>query len=287
MTGPLDLDVDHLRKWIGRTETVVDTVSPRLAGQLAATLDQEAAAVGEPAPLAIHWCLAPQVAPNTGLGSDGHPTRGGFLPPVSLPRRMWAGSSLQLLNRLYVGDAVERRSRIADVTLKHGRTGPLCFVTVDHEVYSNRGLSILERQDIVYRAMEPPTAMPPEPVVTPLSGAPVAAIAYRDMLSGPVVLFRYSAITFNGHRIHYDRGYAVMEEAYPGLVVHGPLLATQLLEFAAATNGSAPVRFSFRGLQPLFDFMPYRLCAKTVADGLDLWVETGTGVHTMQANARW
>jgi 3-methylfumaryl-CoA hydratase len=282
------LDVDLLKSWIGRTETARDVVSIRLARELSATLDRAGAEPqpGDLAPLAVHWCLAPPAALTASLGPDGHPARGGFLPPVPLPRRMWAGSTLRFTDRLRVGDMVERRSRIGDVAMKEGRSGILCFVAVDHEIFTERGLAIVERHDIVYRPLgergEPPPATP-----VPLGAPPPDATWHRDMQAGPVVLFRYSALTFNGHRIHYDRTYVKEQEGYPGLIVHGPLQATLLLEYAAAIRGGAPHAFKFRGLQPLFDFMPFRLCAREVSDGLDLWIEVAGGLRSMEAEARW
>ncbi|WP_298213718.1 MaoC family dehydratase N-terminal domain-containing protein [Acidocella sp.] len=281
------LDMAALRQWIGRTEAVTDLVTPRLAREAHATLDHEGAppAPGEPAPLAIHWCLAPPAAPSAALGEDGHPRRGGFLPPVPLPRRMWAGSALRFMDRLRVGNEVERRSRIADVTAKEGRSGLLCFVTVEHEIHTPRGLAITERQDIVYRPAPPPG---PPPAARPVPLPPVApgVIAHRERQATPPLLFRYSALTFNGHRIHYDWPYVTGVEGYPGLIVHGPLQATLLLEFAAACRGAPPRAFSFRGLNPLFDFMPFRLCAEDAAEGLALRVETGAA-RTMEATAQW
>jgi 3-methylfumaryl-CoA hydratase len=276
-------DIDHLKTWIGRAETARDRVSPRLARELAATLDHDGPEpkAGEPAPLAVHWCLAPPAARQSALGPDGHPERGGFLPPVPLPRRMWAGSALVFHDRLRVGDAVERRSRIAEVALKEGRTGPLCFVAVDHELWTDRGLAVAERHDIVYRG-------PAEPRTAPAAPAAAQAARWsRAMTADPVLLFRYSALTFNGHRIHYDRTYATEVEGYPGLIVHGPLQATLLLEFAASIRGAAPTTFRFRGLTPLFDGRPFRLCADGAEDGLALWIADAAGARTVEARASW
>ena len=281
MTG--DLDIAALRGWIGRTETNVDTLAPRLAREYAAMRDR--APDEDLAPLAIHWCLAPPCAPASDLGPDGHPARGVFLPPVPLPRRMWAGGELRLHGRLRVGDAVVRTSRIADVTLKEGRTGILCFVTVEHEIAGPRGLVISERQDLVYRDSEAKAA--PAAGTAPVRRCVAREAAWRrDMEAGPVLLFRYSALTFNGHRIHYDRAYAVDVEAYPGLVVHGPLQATWLLEYAAEVFGRPPARFSFRGVSPLFDFERFALCARQVETGLELWTEVA-GAPAMEASAQW
>ena len=210
------MDIDHLKTWIGRTEEATDTLTVRLADAFAATLDRaDTYAEGDEAPLCLHWCLAPPTVPESATGPDGHPARGGFLPPVPLPRRMWAGGKLTFHAPLQVGDTVARRSRIDDVALKTGRSGTLCFVTVMHEIVSPRGTAIEERQDIAYREITPtgPLAAPSEP-------GPEPDVA-EHFEASPLLLFRYSALTFNGHRIHYDRTYAVEEELYPGLVVHG------------------------------------------------------------------
>jgi 3-methylfumaryl-CoA hydratase len=283
------VDLALLKRWIGRTEVVSDVASLRLARELAATFDWDGPELteGDAAALGIHWCLAPYAARTSELGHDGHSARGGFLPPVPLPRRMWAGSDLHFKDRLYVGDVVERRSRIADVTVKSGQTGILCFVAIDHEFSTERGVAITERQNIVYRTLgentRPPVATPP-----PLPPAPTKELArHRDAKVNPVLLFRYSALTFNGHRIHYDRGYAVSEEGYPGLIVHGPLQATLLLEYAASIQGKQPAEFKFRGLQPLFDYMPFRIYAKESGGGINLWIENGAAERSMEAWARW
>jgi 3-methylfumaryl-CoA hydratase len=272
------LDLPHLRSWIGRTEIVEDSVTPRLVRDYAAMMDHDAPQ--EVAALAIHWCLSPPAANTSMLGPDGHPARGGFLPPVPLPRRMWAGGSLRLIGRLRLSDTIQRRSQITDVTVKAGRSGTLCFVKVEHEIISPRGLAIAELQNIVYRDAAA-SASPARPTqrLTPTW--------LEEKTTNPVMLFRYSALTFNGHRIHYDRSYATGEENYPGLIVHGPLQATWLLEFATKIYKSAPENFHFRGVQPLFDFMAFRLCAMKQDAGLKLWIETADGVTTMEATAQW
>jgi 3-methylfumaryl-CoA hydratase len=273
-----DTGIDELRQWIGRSETSHDEITPRLAQELSATLD-----FGEDgtAPLMIHWCLAPAIVPISLIGTDGHPQRGGFLPPVPLPRRMWAGGKLSFHDRLRIGDMVKRQSTIADVTIKQGRSGILCFVTVDHALHTGRGLAIAERQDIVYRPMQTGTA------TTSAAASPRTWQWEKSMQVTPVTLFRYSTVTFNGHRIHYDRTYATETELYAGLVVHGPLQATWLMEFAATIKGTPPARFSFRGLQPLLDFMSFQLCARENSEGLDLWIRTEDGAVTMEAQATW
>ena len=280
------IDLDHLRGWIGRSETATDLVTAQLVRGLRATLfmDPGTPQRGDAAPYTVHWCLAQPVAPMAALGPDGHPTRGGFLPPVPLPRRMWAGGQIQFHDRLRVGDEVTRTSTIVDVTLKSGSTGPLCFVTVEHATATTRGVAINERQDIVYReAAKPSSAAPPAP---PASAAP--GQHRRTHFADPVLLFRYSALTFNGHRIHYDRDYVTKVEGYPGLVFHGPLQAALLVEFAATLHrDTAPRTFDYRGVSPLFDGAEFSLNANETPTGLAVWTANAAGVPTMKATAAW
>ncbi|MGB3446846.1 MAG: MaoC family dehydratase N-terminal domain-containing protein [Xanthobacteraceae bacterium] len=281
------LDIDHLRQWIGRTEEASDSVTAQLVKGLRATLFLD---IGEPkpgdaAPFTTHWCLAQPVYPMSMLGPDGHPTRGGFLPPVPLPRRMWAGGELQFIEPLRVGDEATRASRIADITVKNGSTGTLCFVSVEHTITTSRGVAIRERQDIVYRDM--PTggknAAPAKPAT-----APPTAKHRQTHVSDPVLLFRYSALTFNGHRIHYDRDYVTKVEGYPGLIFHGPMQAALLVEFAAHLHdGIAPKKFNYRGLQPLFEGGEFSVNANEIAEGLDIWVANADGAPTMRGIASW
>jgi len=276
-----DIDIDHLRSWIGTERESTDLITPRLAASLQAVLDEsENAETGAEAPVGIHWCLSPDIEPMNRLGPDGHPARGGFLPPVPFPRRMWAGGDLQFSGRFMVGDTVTRRSRIEDVTLKQGRSGALCFVTVRHDYATGRGLVLSERQDLVYRELEAkPAASDGKPPAPPIADTSV------DIEATPTLLFRYSAITFNGHRIHYDRTYCIEEEYYPGLVVHGPLQATYLLRIARQQNGGAyPSGFGFRGVKPLFDGQTIKLCTRKDAGSATLWVQTASGETTMTAS---
>ncbi len=281
------LDIDHLRQWIGRSEQATDLVTPQLVKGLRATLflDIGKPQAGDAAPFTVHWCLGQPVYPMDQLGPDGHPTRGGFLPPVPLPRRMWAGGELQFVDALKVGDEVTRTSTIGDVTIKQGSTGTLCFVTVSHEITTPRGVAIRDRQDIVYRDVPPPSSAPAAPAKP--AAAPPAAKHRESHLADPVLLFRYSALTFNGHRIHYDRDYVTKVEGYPGLIVHGPMQAALLVEFAAKLKGSVPKTFSYRGVQPLFDGADFSVNANETAAGLDLWTANADGVPTMKATATW
>jgi 3-methylfumaryl-CoA hydratase len=279
-------DLDHLRQWIGRTSEASDVVTAQLVKGLRATLFQE---IGDPqpgdaAPWTAHWCLAQPVFPMSALSPDGHPTRGGFLPPVPLPRRMWAGGELEFLEPLRVGDVSTRTSRIADVTMKTGSTGVLCFVSVDHLVTTPRGTALRERQDIVYRDVSTAQASAPAKPAAP----PPPAQHRESHLADPVLLFRYSALTFNGHRIHYDRDYVTKVEGYPGLIFHGPLQAAFIVELATKLHGgTAPKKFSYRGLQPLFEGSEFSINANKTDGGMELWTANSAGQPTMKGTATW
>ena len=230
-------------EFVGRSTTQQDDVSPRMVRAMAATLG---VAVPETLPPLWHWTLFQDWVPPERIGPDGHPKRGGFLPPVhELTRRMWAGGRVRFLGRLSPGETVQRISTIASVTEKTGGSGRLVFVTVRHRISGQAGLAIEEEQDIVYRSAEGSAIKPGLPVSDRAPPGPLA----RDVLPDPVTLFRYSALTGNGHRIHYDMDYVREVEGYPGLVVHGPLQATWL---AGLLQGRALARFSFRGHRPAF-----------------------------------
>ena len=279
--------VTHLQGWAGRTETFEDAVTAAPIRALSATLDRADAPpkAGDALPPLWHWLYFLPHAPQGEIGEDGHPKRGGFLPPVPLPRRMWAGGRLQWepSNPLVVGDAVQRTSRIESVKHKAGRTGDLLFVLVKHEVRNERGLALTEEHDIVYRAAAQPGDTVPSPVAS-VQGAPWQ----REVNADEVLLFRYSALTFNGHRIHYDRSYATGTEAYPGLVVHGPLIATLLVDLVRRNAPGALISaFEFKAVRPTFDQHPLRLNGAPSADGrtVRLWAEDHEGWTTMQATA--
>lgn len=278
------LDIDHLRKWIGKTQEASDIVTEQLTKALRATLflDIGAPKTGDAAPFTAHWCLAQPVAAMNALGPDGHATRGEFLPPVPLTRRMWAGGQLQFLDSLRVGDNVTRSSKISDVAMKTGSTGILCFVSVDHTITTTRGIAIRERQDLVYRDVAPGGVQKAEAALSP----PATAKHRETHMADPVLLFRYSALTFNGHRIHYDRDYVTKVEGYPGLIVHGPMQAALLVELAAKLHGGkAPEKFSYRGVQPLFDGAEFSVNAND--DASELWTANNAGTPTMKATANW
>ncbi|MEO8808071.1 MAG: MaoC family dehydratase N-terminal domain-containing protein, partial [Burkholderiaceae bacterium] len=231
-----------------------------------------------------HWLYFLPIAPMSAVGTDGHPTRGGFLPPVPLPRRMWAASRLVFHRPLQVGDTLTRVSEITDVQLKEGKSGPLVFVKLMHTVMSSDGATaITEEQDIVYRD-------DPNPGDAPAAAKPAPPDAdwCRELQPDPVLLFRYSALTFNGHRIHYDRPYATSVEGYPGLVVHGPLIATLLIDHLRRHLPEATVaRFEFRALRPLFDGAPFMLNGQPAPDGhsVRLWARDAGGALCMEASA--
>ncbi len=288
-TNDLTLDaaaVAHLQSWVGKTETLSDTVTAAPVRALSATLDREDTdpVPGSSLPELWHWLYFLPVARQSGLGPDGHPARGGFLPPVPLPRRMWAGGRLQWHQQvLQVGDTITRTSRIESVKHKSGRSGDLVFVLVKHEVKSTPGLALSEEHDIVYRANpQPGDAVPP-----PRPAAKNAAWS-REIVPDDVLLFRYSALTFNGHRIHYDRKYVTEVEGYPGLIVHGPLIATLLADLLRRNMpGARLLEFEFRAVRPVFDLWPFKLHGLPSADGktVRLWTEDHEGWLTMQATA--
>ena len=262
--------------YVGRSETRTDTLSPGLVRGMAATLG-----VPEPAgalPPLWHWMLFPDWAPASALGSDGHPKRGGFLPPVhDLPRRMWAGGRIRFHAALHAGQPVTRHSTILSVTEKAGGTGTLVFVTVEHAVTGPDGPVLTEQQDIVYRGTGGDAVKPGEPA------PPIAAAAAREVLPDPVLLFRYSALTGNGHRIHYDSDYVRNEEGYPGLVVHGPLQATWIAMLAAELGPLG--QFSFRGRRPAFAGTPLQIEAWHAGGSLQLRTRDAGGAVCMTADA--
>jgi 3-methylfumaryl-CoA hydratase len=276
-------DAALLQQWVGKTETAEAHIDARQAGALAATLDRPLAfAPGAPLPPLWHWVYFWGAAPQSELGVDGHPQRGGFLPPVPLPRRMWAGGRLTFAAPLAIDAAATRTSSVQSVTAKSGKSGNLAFVTVKHDFAHEGKLCITEEHDIVYRGM-------PEPGVVALpKAAPTDAAWQRLVTPDPVLLFRYSALTFNGHRIHYDRSYVTGVEGYPGLVVHGPLIATLLVDLLQRHMPDARLdAFSFRAVGSLFDTEPFTVCGRPDPDGrtVHLWAQNMRGELAMQAQA--
>ena len=277
--------LDQLRSWEGRSETLHDEITAAPVRNLSATLDRDdpLPARGTELPPLWHWLYFLPGHRQSEIGADGHARRGGFLPPVPLPRRMWAGGRLHWHAPLHVGDEVQRKSTIASVTHKAGRTGDLVFVLVRHEVRNAQGLALTEEHDIVYRA----AAQPGDPVPPP-QPAPRDPAWSREIVPDDVLLFRYSALTFNGHRIHYDRKYVTQVEGYPGLIVHGPLIATLLVDLARRQRPEAKfASFSFRAVRPTFDLHPFRVNGQPAADGksAQLWAQDHEGWLTMQAEA--
>jgi len=303
--------MDDLASWVGRSETVRDGFVPTPVLALNATLDHPplAAEPGAPLPPLWHWLYFLPLHRQSDIGPDGHAKRGGFLPPVPLPRRMWAGSQFEWHGPLQVGDAVARTSTIADVTEKEGRTGKLVFVKVKHELRCNGATApaLTEFHDIVYRESKQPGDVEPPPVKAPqLSGGAVSGSGSpgpetlplggqrpqgawgRTIVPDDVLLFRYSALTFNGHRIHYDRKYVTEVEGYPGLIVHGPLIATLLMDLVRRHAPSADVAsFRFKAVRPTFDLHPFQVNGLLQADGktVKLWAQDHEGWLTMDAVA--
>lgn len=250
---------------------------------LSATLDRDdpPAQPGDPLPPLWHWLFFLDRHRASELGPDGHARRGGLLPPVPLPRRMWAGSRFEFHHPLRIGDQITRGTRVIDIKEKSGRSGPLVFVVVRHEISNADGLAVVEEHDIVYRDQprEKSPAAPPQPT-------PADAAWERTIQADDVLLFRYSALTFNAHRIHFDRRYATEVEGYPGLVVHGPLIATLLLDLLRRHDPAADVaRFSFRAVSPLFDTAPFVVCGKPESKTVQLWAKDAAGNLAMTAEA--
>jgi 3-methylfumaryl-CoA hydratase len=279
-------DLEKLKEWIGQRETDVDYVTIPAVHRLAATLDRDdpPPAIGDPLPVGWHQILFPRVVRQSQIGPDGHPQRGDFLPPVPLPRRMFAGKRITFHAPLCVGDEVRRDSVIQYVTIKQGRSGQMVFVTVKTDISSPRGLAITEEQDIVYRADPDPNAPPPPP-----QKAPGIAVWKRTVTPDPVLLFRYSALTFNGHRIHYDHPYVTGTEGYPDLVMNGGLTTLLVFELAR-THASTPLSYmSSRNVRPLFVNRPFTLCGEPSVDNRTarLWVVDQDDALALSAEAEF
>jgi len=279
----LDFDV---AQWIGKTGTPVsDSVTAAPYAALSATLDRpsDVPPAGTPLPPLWHWLYFLPIHPRSDLGPDGHPKRGGFLPPVALPRRMWGGRQFQFISPIRIGDRITRTSTIADVRQKEGRTGPLVLVKVRHEVRraTEAAPVMVELQDIIYR-----DAAKPGDTSSPPNAPTLAADWRRRCIADDVLLFRFSALTFNAHRIHYDRRYATEVEGYPGLVVQGPLTAILLLDMLREMLPDTTVRgCEFRARRPLYDNKAFDLCGARAADGerVELWAVDHEGFVTMEA----
>lgn len=267
--------------WIGRTQEQSDVLTPGLLQRFCATIDSDM--TDDIAPQGIHWCLCLPEAATEELGDDGHPKRGGFMPPIPLPRRMWAASDVTFHAPLSSGVEIFRRSTITEIVEKQGSSGPLVFVTIEHETSAVGALAVSERQSVVYR--EAATAVAPtthSDDAVDLSNWPI----HRHVTPSEPLLFRYSALTFNSHRIHYDQPYATGIEGYRGLVVHGPLMATLLLDLAAREFGANMLnRFSMRAQTPAFAGEPLHLVGKAKDDIVSLMVLGSNGQTILSAQA--
>ena len=279
------IDIDHLRKWIGKIDNVTDYVTPIVEQRYRATLNMDIGNPkhGEPVTSGLHWMLGWNLVKNDELGVDSHPALGEFLPPVPLPRRMWAGSEIKVLKPIRVGDKVVKQSTVADIQVKEGRTGLLCFVTAEYNFLVNDEVTINEKHNIVYRDISK-------------SGGgsgyskeiPEKADLSEKIFMHPTILFRYSAIGFVGHRIHYDHPYTVNEENYPGLIVHGPLQATYLLRAAEKLMGKQVKSFTHKVMAPVFANSEYMVGVDKMDDGsVSCWGATKEFGVTMRAEAKF
>ncbi|MFO1080132.1 MAG: MaoC family dehydratase N-terminal domain-containing protein [Reyranellaceae bacterium] len=271
------MSLDHLAQWVGRSQTLDDLAAPFPVRALAATLDEAdpPPRTGDPLPPVWHWLYFLEVAPLARSGPDGHPERGEFLPPVPLPRRMWAGSRFRFEGPpLRLGDTIRRTSTIRSVQPKSGTTGAMVFVTVEHRIEGPRGLACLEEHDIVYRE-----AAKPGETQRQAKPAPTDAAWTKAVTPSPVLLFRFSALTFNSHRIHYDQPYVTGVEGYPGLIVHGPLMGLLQIELARRSHpGRTPATFEFRALSPVYAGPAISVQARPEADGsVTTWIADSAG----------
>ena len=286
MSGNTDkIDINHLNKWLGKEDLVTDYVTPIVEQRYRATLNMDPGnpKLGEPVTSGLHWMLGWNLVKNDELGVDSHPARGEFLPPVPLPRRMWAGSQIEVFNPIRVGDKVIKKSTVGDIKLKEGRTGLLCFVTAEYDYLVEGNVALHEKHNIVYRD------------ISKAGGGsgfsntiPENADFVEKIFMHPTILFRYSAIGFVGHRIHYDQPYSVNEENYHDLIVHGPLQATYLLRAAEKLTGKTVKSFMHKVMAPVFANSEYIIGAKQNDDGsVSCWGATESAGVTMQAEAKF
>ncbi|NKB57159.1 MAG: acyl-CoA dehydrogenase [Alphaproteobacteria bacterium] len=280
-------NLEALKEWIGKTEVAEERASVGRIHGLAALLDKpEVPEEGDPVGPMGHWCYFMPRVPASKIGADGHPARGGFMPPVPLPRRMFGGFRATYHKPLILGEMMQREARIANVQIKEGRTGTLVICTVHHEFSGENGLALEEDHDYVYRGNPPADSSDSTGGSGKTAMAPTDHAWRREITPNPVMLFRYSAVTFNGHRIHYDRKYVTEVEGYPALVVHGPLIATLLAELAIDNNpGREFRRFDFQARAPLFDNAPFTVAGKPTEDGCSLWSTTPGGSYSARATA--
>ena len=282
MTG----NMENLREWIGRSTSADGLITASQADILSATFDRDDPPYrpGDAVPPGWHWIYFPEVVRLAETGPDGHPARGSFMPPVPLPRRMWAGSRMTFHQPLRIGEQVRKVSTIADVSPKEGKSGALCFVTTRHDISGEDGLATVEEHTTVYRAAAAPGAPPPRPMP-----APAEAIWRRTIDPTPVLLFRFSALTMNSHRIHYDRDYVTGEEGYPGLLVHGPLTTALLLDlFRREMPDAAMKNFAVRAVSPLYDTEDFTVEGAPGEDGTALlWALNHDGALSQSAEVEY
>ncbi len=271
-----------LQNWLGKSETNSAIIDERQARLMAATIDEQAPKTGDPLPSCWHWAWFNSAKPHSELGRDGHPKRGenDLLPPVSLPRRMWAGGEIKFLNPIHIGKEITRKSTIEKISEKSGSTGALCIVTILHQYFDHETLCLVDRQNLVFREdpkPDTPNATPPKP--------PKNSELSREVVPDPVTMFRYSALTFNGHRIHYDVDYAREVEGYEGLVFHAPLTATLLLGLAQEFSGKPISTFKYRATSPLFGHQRFSIHGKKEGDSIIVWAQTPSGGQAMIGEA--
>lgn len=281
----MTIDIEALRRHVGRRTEETDEASAAPMRGMAVTFErpEPPPGRGEPVPPGWHWCYFLPMAPRASLGADGLPTSTGVLPPMPLPRRMFAGGRLAFHAPILVGDALRRETELSDVQLRSGGSGTMIFATVTRRIFTPRGLALTEEQDTVFREAVDPSAPPRAPRGEP---APSGVAWRRDVAPDAVALFRYSALTFNPHRIHYDRTYAMREEGYPGLVVHGPFSQQCLIDLLRDNAGGRAIRsFSMRARAPLFDTAPFAVIGRPTAEGAEAWAVGPDGGIAMQASA--
>ena len=280
----MNINVNELKSWIGNDEIAFDEVSQSLEARFRATLDEDPGnpQKGEIASSGLHWALAPAVVKSSLLGKDSHPKKGEFLPPVALPRRMWAGCRTHFLKPLKIGDLVKKRSSVVDINLKDGKSGLLCFVTANYEFFVDDQLMIKEDHDLVYRDYNKE-----DKTIFVKNDLPFVKSDYEEKIfAHPTMLFRYSAITFNGHRIHYDYPYSTEEEGYKDLVFHGPLQATLMLRAAEKYKKAKVKSFSHRGVAPVYANDDLIINIKNKPnDSLNCFTSTKDAGMTMKAEA--
>lgn len=274
--------MNNLTDWVGKQEIRKELISQQPLDGFAALMDEDA-----PAPAIVppggHWMYFLPVDRQSRLASDGHAFKGDFLPPIELPRRMWAGGRLQFAAPIKTGDHTVKTSTIKSVAPKEGRTGKLVFVTVEHRVENEKGLCLTEEHDLVFREAANPNAP-----AKGLEPAPMDGAWDEEITPDPVLLFRYSALTFNGHRIHYDREYCLEEEGYPGLIIHGPLMGTLLMRLAEKRMGKPLKRFDFRNYNPIFDTASFTITGKPDGDdACTVWVRGPNGELGVKATAEF